>query len=122
VSRASPAVHRNDSSARSAPSSARAHSSASTPMSCPGGSLGSGTTATSPLRSTAMPESPLDPDRELIDVATRLIAARTDDRFHTTAPAARAGDGRILTGLNVFHFTGGPCAELVVLGRAAAEG
>jgi len=69
-----------------------------------------------------MPESPLDPDRELIDVATRLIAARTDDRFHTTAPAARAGDGRILTGLNVFHFTGGPCAELVVLGRAAAEG
>jgi cytidine deaminase len=22
----------------------------------------------------------------------------------------------------VFHFTGGPCAELVVLGRAAAEG
>jgi cytidine deaminase len=69
-----------------------------------------------------MPESQLDPDLELIEVATRLIAARTDDRFHTTAVAARAGDGRILTGLNVFHFTDGPCAELVVLGRAAAEG
>jgi cytidine deaminase len=69
-----------------------------------------------------MPESPIEPDHELIDVATRLIAARTDDRFHTTAAAARAGDGSILTGLNVCHFTGGPCAELVVLGRAAAEG
>jgi cytidine deaminase len=69
-----------------------------------------------------MPESPIEPDHELIDVATSLIAARSDDRFHTTAAAARAGDGRILTGLNVFHFTGGPCAELVVLGRAAAEG
>jgi cytidine deaminase len=69
-----------------------------------------------------MSESPLEPDLELIEVATRLIAARTDDRFHTTAAAARAGDGRILTGVNVFHFTGGPCAELVVLGRAAAEG
>lgn len=69
-----------------------------------------------------MPGSRIEPDHELIDVATKLIAARTDDRLHTTAAAARAGDGRILTGLNVFHFTGGPCAELVVLGRAAAEG
>ena len=28
--------------------------------------------------------------------------------------------GRIHTGVNVFHFTGGPCAELVVIGAAAA--
>jgi cytidine deaminase len=69
-----------------------------------------------------MPESHLDPDLELIDVATSLIAARADGRFHTAAAAARAGDGRVLTGVNVLHFTGGPCAELVVLGRAAAEG
>jgi hypothetical protein len=39
-----------------------------------------------------------EPDLELIDVAMKLIAARTDDRFHTTAAAARAGDSRILTG------------------------
>ena len=31
-------------------------------------------------------------------------------------------DGRIFTGFNVYHFTGGPCAELVVLGVAAAAG
>lgn len=30
--------------------------------------------------------------------------------------------GRIHTGVNVHHFTGGPCAELVVLGVAAAAG
>jgi cytidine deaminase len=62
------------------------------------------------------------PDRELIEAAGHLISARTDDRYHTTAAAARASDGRIVTGVNVYHFTGGPCAELVVLGRAAAEG
>jgi cytidine deaminase len=28
----------------------------------------------------------------------------------------------VFTGLNVFHFAGGPCAELVVIGAAAAEG
>ena len=37
-----------------------------------------------------MPESPIEPDHELIDVATRLIAVRTDDRFHTTAACDRA--------------------------------
>ena len=30
--------------------------------------------------------------------------------------------GRIHTAVNVYHFTGGPCAELVVLGVAAAAG
>lgn len=38
------------------------------------------------------------------------------------ASAALAEDGRIFTGVNVHHFTGGPCAELVVLGVAAAAG
>ena len=61
-------------------------------------------------------------DRDLIDEATRLIAERSDDRSHTTAAAARTSDGRIITGVNVYHFTGGPCAELVVIGRAVAEG
>lgn len=61
-------------------------------------------------------------DRELIDIATALVAARTDDANHTTAAAARTAGGQVITGMNVFHFTGGPCAELVVMGRAAAEG
>jgi cytidine deaminase len=63
-----------------------------------------------------------EPDFELVKEATELIGARTDDRFHTTAAAARSTDGRIITGVNVFHFTGGPCAELVVVGCAVAEG
>jgi cytidine deaminase len=63
-----------------------------------------------------------EPDFDLVNEATELIGARTDDRFHTTAAAARSNDGRIITGVNVFHFTGGPCAELVVIGRAVAEG
>jgi cytidine deaminase len=61
-------------------------------------------------------------DLQLVEEAQRLIAARTDDHYHTTAAAARTSDGRIVTGVNVYHFTGGPCAELVVIGRAAAEG
>lgn len=50
------------------------------------------------------------------------MTAHGDDANHTTAAAARAGDGRVITGLNVYHFTGGPCAELVVIGSAAAQG
>lgn len=37
--------------------------------------------------------------------------------------AALSADGHtIFTGINVSHFNGGPCAELVVLGAAAAGG
>lgn len=37
--------------------------------------------------------------------------------------AALSADGHtIFTGINVTHFNGGPCAELVVLGTAAAGG
>jgi cytidine deaminase len=38
------------------------------------------------------------------------------------AAAARARDGRIITAVNAYHFTGGPCAELVLIGAAAAQG
>lgn len=66
----------------------------------------------------------LDPglDHELIDAATRLAATHAKADDHTMACAARASDGRIITGLNVYHFTGGPCAELVTIGAAAAVG
>jgi cytidine deaminase len=36
--------------------------------------------------------------------------------------AVRASDGRMFPGVNLFHFTGGPCAELVALGAARAGG
>lgn len=43
-----------------------------------------------------------------------------DDHRHTVAAAAMDLSGRVHVAANVFHFTGGPCAELAVLGAAAA--
>jgi cytidine deaminase len=64
---------------------------------------------------------------ELIDVARRVIDANTDaepekDGVHTMGAAVRDRDGRTYTGINLYHFTGGPCAELVALGTARAQG
>lgn len=59
---------------------------------------------------------------ELVEAATRLVVAHAKGDDHTVACAARDRDGRIVTGLNVYHFTGGPCAELVTIGAAAAVG
>jgi len=61
-------------------------------------------------------------DEDLIAAARTLIEARTDDSKHTVGAAARTAGGQIITGVNVYHFTGGPCAEIVVLGRAVTEG
>ena len=70
-----------------------------------------------------MSSRPLDPeDLELVARATEIVDRCGDGRVHTVAAAARAGDGRVVTGLNVYHFTGGPCAELVLLGNAAEVG
>ncbi|QNA70950.1 cytidine deaminase [Streptomyces sp. So13.3] len=60
-------------------------------------------------------------DHELIEAAAHVAATRCRGDNHTMA-AARARDGRIVTGVNAYHFTGGPCAELVVIGAAAAQG
>ncbi len=69
-----------------------------------------------------------DDDRELLDLATRTIEANTDadsrdaDGIHTVGAAVTAGDYRMFAGVNLYHFTGGPCAELVALGAARAGG
>ncbi|MFD7465649.1 cytidine/deoxycytidylate deaminase family protein [Streptomyces tendae] len=61
-------------------------------------------------------------DHELIEAAAHVARTRCRGDNHTMAAAARARDGRIVTGVNAYHFTGGPCAELVVVGAAAAQG
>ncbi|MFI6864692.1 cytidine deaminase family protein [Streptomyces sp. NPDC050421] len=61
-------------------------------------------------------------DHELIQAAAHVARTRCRGNNHTMAAAARAQDGRIITAANVYHFTGGPCAELVLLGTAAAQG
>lgn len=78
----------------------------------------------------ALPASAREPtadELELIELARSAIDANTDagpgeDGVHTMGAAVRASDGRIFTGVNLYHFTGGPCAELVALGTARAGG
>ncbi|OQD55789.1 cytidine deaminase [Streptomyces phaeoluteigriseus] len=60
-------------------------------------------------------------DHELVQAAADVARTRCRGDNHTMA-AARARDGRILTAVNAYHFTGGPCAELVLIGAAAAQG
>lgn len=61
-------------------------------------------------------------DHELIQAATEVARTRCRGDNHTVAAAGRARDGRIVTAVNAYHFTGGPCAELVLIGAAAAQG
>ncbi len=71
---------------------------------------------------------PADADElTLVEFARRTIDATTDagpgeDGNHTMGAAVRSADGRMFAGVNVYHFTGGPCAELVALGTARASG
>ncbi|MFE9889876.1 cytidine deaminase [Streptomyces scopuliridis] len=61
-------------------------------------------------------------DHELIEAAAEIARTRSRGDHHTMAAAARAADGRVVTAINAYHFTGGPCAELVLVGSAAAQG
>ncbi|MCC9174621.1 cytidine deaminase family protein [Arthrobacter sp. zg-Y179] len=80
--------------------------------------------------STSLPPSALaltPADKALVDLARRTIDAATDagpdeDGIHTMGAAVRTADGGMHAGVNLYHFTGGPCAELVALGVARAAG
>lgn len=61
-------------------------------------------------------------DQELIGAAVALVERVTDDHRHTVGSAIRTATGRTVTAVNLYHFTGGPCAELVALANAAAAG
>ena len=63
-------------------------------------------------------------DLLLIEFASSIIDANTDaeDGVHTMGAAVRGVDGKMYGGVNLFHFTVGPCAELVALGHARASG
>ncbi|MFF7391734.1 cytidine deaminase [Streptomyces scabiei] len=70
-----------------------------------------------------MTATPTDPvDHELVRAAAHVARTRCRGDNHTMAAAGRARDGRIVTAVNAYHFTGGPCAELVLIGTAAAQG
>lgn len=68
-------------------------------------------------------ESALDPDDEaLVAAARRTIDEHGDQDVHTVAAAVRDERGAVHVGVNLYHFTGGPCAELVALANARAAG
>lgn len=81
-------------------------------------------TTTPPFRSAR----PLNADEKaLVELARSTIDAHTDagpteDGVHTMGAAVRDESGRMYVGVNLFHFTGGPCAELVALAAARAQG
>ncbi len=61
-----------------------------------------------------------------MELARTTIDENTDaspgqDGVHTVGAAVRSADGRSFAGVNLYHFTGGPCAELVALGAHVLE-
>lgn len=61
-------------------------------------------------------------DAELIEFARRIVDDQTDGFVHTVGAALRDANGEMHGGINLYHFTGGPCAELVALAGARANG
>lgn len=57
----------------------------------------------------------------LVKQAQAVIAGIDPDDNHTVAAAAYDSDGHVFTGVNVYHFSGGPCAEPVAMGTAVAS-
>jgi cytidine deaminase len=58
-------------------------------------------------------------ERRLVSIAEEIVRSLPHDDTHTVAAAAMDNRGNVHTGVNVFHFTGGPCAEVVTIAAAA---
>ncbi|GIJ77652.1 hypothetical protein Xph01_20840 [Micromonospora phaseoli] len=63
-----------------------------------------------------------DTDRALVQAASAVAKLRCRSAAHTRATAARTADGRVVSGVNVVHVTGGACAEVIAIGAAATQG
>ena len=61
-----------------------------------------------------------DSELQVVAAAQSLAATLGANVNHTVAAAAMDTYGHIHTGVNVHHFNGGPCAELVAIGNAVA--
>jgi cytidine deaminase len=76
--------------------------------------------AANPLKMPLTPaeNSLIDAANAVIDAVPRGTAERriTD---HTVGCVTLCSDGRVFTGINVFHFSGGPCAENVAFANAS---
>ncbi|MFI5916263.1 ASCH domain-containing protein [Dactylosporangium sp. NPDC051541] len=61
-------------------------------------------------------------ETDLVTAARAALRAGGDGNIHTVAAAVLDEHGRIHVSLNLYHFTGGPCAELVALAVARTAG
>ncbi len=59
---------------------------------------------------------------EMIQAATNAVSKYGDGKNHTIGAAVATKDGKIITGVNLFHFTGGPCGEIVAIANAISSG
>lgn len=55
---------------------------------------------------------------DLIAAAHRALVGSD---YHSVAAAALDSEGCVVTGVNLYHFTGGPCAEMVAMANAAGR-
>jgi cytidine deaminase len=77
------------------------------------------------LIAVQIPSEELTPDDlDLVDFARQIVDENTDgeDGVYTMGAAVLGADSKMYGGINLYHFTGGPCAELVALGHARASG
>jgi cytidine deaminase len=58
----------------------------------------------------------------MVKAATEAVDKYGDKQNHTVAAAVVTADGKVITGLNLFHFTGGPCGEIVAVANAISNG
>lgn len=58
-------------------------------------------------------------EKRLVNAAREVAESLPTGDIHTVAAAAMDTTGTISTGVNVFHFTGGPCAEMTAIAAAA---
>jgi cytidine deaminase len=61
-------------------------------------------------------------DHDLLVAASGRLDAAGGGLHHSVASAVRVATGTIYTGVNLYHFTGGPCAEMVALANAIGDG
>ena len=59
---------------------------------------------------------------DMVRLASEMLVRSGDGNNHTVAASIYADDGAIYGGMNLYHFTGGPCAEIVALARLVSEG
>ena len=73
---------------------------------------------------TGPPAGMTEGDRELLEVASRILDARYRQGVHEVAAALRLADGRVVTGLHVEASAGraSVCAEAAALSAAVVAG